>query len=98
MTLPVVLRPEARAELIEAWAWYEQKRPGLGDEMIGCVEAAIGAAGRDPTLYAVIHGDVHHVLVRRFPYSVFFAVEGAQLLVLAIAHVRRDPGYWLDRA
>ena len=97
MTLPVVVRLEAQAELVEAWGWYETQRSGLGDELLGCLEAAIGRAARDPTLHAITHGDVRRVLVRRFPYAVFYAVEGAQIIVLAIAHVRREPLYWLDR-
>jgi len=84
--------------LIDAWLWYEQKRSGLGDEWVGCVEAVLGEIALDPALHVAVHGEVRRALVRRFPYAVFYVVEPAQVLVLAVAHVRREPGYWLDRA
>lgn len=97
MSLPITFRPEARAELVEAWSWYEEQRPGLGDELAACVEAAISKAARQPDAYAEAHEGVRRVLVRRFPYGVFYVVEAGALLVLAVAHARRRPLYWRDR-
>lgn len=98
MSLPIAFRPDARAELVEAWAWYEEQRPGLGDELAACVEAAISKAARQPDAYAEVHEGVRRVLVRRFPYGVFYVVEAGVLLVLAVAHARRRPQYWRDRS
>ncbi|MEZ4449873.1 MAG: type II toxin-antitoxin system RelE/ParE family toxin [Nannocystaceae bacterium] len=97
MKRSVLLRPEARAELVEAWAWYEARRAGLGDSMVTCVEAAVSMAARIPESFQVVHGEVRRALVRRFPYGVYFVVDGDALVVLAIAHARREPGYWADR-
>lgn len=77
--------------------WYDAQRPGLGDEFIACVEAAMARAARDPEAHERVHADVRRVLVRRFPFGVFYQVEDELLVVLAIAHVRRNPGYWLGR-
>ena len=92
-----VFRPEARAELALAWAWYEEKRVGLGDELVVCAEAAIAGASRDPDLHRRVRGEVRRALVRRFPYGVFFVADDEERLVLAIAHDRRSPGYWEAR-
>lgn len=97
MKRPVLLRPEARGELVEAWAWYEARRTGLGDSMVICVEAAVAMAARTPAAFQVVHGEVRRVLVRRFPYGVYFVVEDDAVVVLAIAHARSEPGYWADR-
>ena len=97
MSLPLLFRPEAEAELTEAWDWYEARREGLGEEFVTCVEAAIARAARNPDVNPRVHGEVHRALVRRFPYGVFYVVEGQALLVLAVAHVRRQPAYWLAR-
>jgi hypothetical protein len=35
--------------------------------------------------------------MRRFPYELYYAVEPDRLLVLAVPHQRRRPGYWIDR-
>jgi toxin ParE1/3/4 len=97
VSLPVAFRPEARAELIDAWAWYEEQRPGLGEELEACVEAAIGAAARSPARHQRVYAEVRRVLVKRFPFGVYYIVEDGVLLVLAVAHVRRKPHYWADR-
>lgn len=97
MSLPIAFRPEARAELIDAWIWHEEQRPGLGDELEACVEAAVGAAARSPFGHQRVYAEVRRVLVKRFPYGVYYLVEGEVLLVLAVAHSRRKPHYWADR-
>jgi plasmid stabilization system protein ParE len=97
VSLPVLFRPEAATELAEAWDWYESRREGLGAEFGTCIEAAISHAARSPDANPRVHGEVRRALVRRFPYGVFYVVEGQALLVLAVAHARRQPGYWLAR-
>jgi toxin ParE1/3/4 len=97
VSLPVLFRPDAETELTEAWGWYEARREGLGDEFVTCTEAAIARAARVPDGNPRVHGEVRRALVRRFPYGVFYLVEDEALLVLAVAHARRSPGYWLHR-
>lgn len=87
----LVILPLARLDIIEAVAWYEAQRPGLGLEMADCVDAAIHRAAQTPLAFAAIEQDARRVLVRRFPYAVFFKVDGGRLVVLAVTHVRRDP-------
>jgi plasmid stabilization system protein ParE len=84
-------------EMLDTWAWYEGQRAGLGHELVGCVDAAIARAARSPDLDAPVHGDVRRILVRRFPYAVFYFVEGETIVVLAVAHASREPGFWLGR-
>ena len=97
MSLWLVFRPEAEGELLEARAWYENKRPGLGDEFADCVDAAIASAGRSPLLHPRVHREIRRVLIRRFPYGVFYFTEGDSLVVLAVFHCARDPRIWQTR-
>jgi plasmid stabilization system protein ParE len=97
VSLPILLRPEAATEISEAWEWYEARRAGLGAEFVTCVEAAIARAARLPEENPPTYGEVRRALLRRFPYAVFYQVENGALLVLAVAHARRSPGYWLNR-
>lgn len=97
MSLPVVSRPQVEEELMDAAAWYDARREGLGDDFLICVEAAIARVSRDPESCALVHGEVRRVLVRRFPYCVYYKVEAEVLLVLAVGHERRKPAYWVTR-
>ena len=95
--LPVRLRPEALAELTGAWAWYEDQRPGLGDDFRACVDEAIASISLDPLVHSVVGANVRRGLVRRFPYGVFYLVEPDHIEVLAVFHAAREPRNWRER-
>ena len=58
----LVILPLARLDIIEAVAWYEAQRPGLGLEMADCVDAAIQRAAKTPLAFAAIEQDARRVL------------------------------------
>ncbi len=97
MTRRVLFRREAEAELIEAAEWYEARGPGLGSEFLRALDATIAGIERYPLANAVVFGDVRRALLRRFPYSVIYAVADEEILVLACSHGKRDPKRWKDR-
>ena len=87
-------RPEARFDIIEAQAWYEERAPGLGHEFSRAVDAAIAGILRFPRACPKVHGPVRKALLRRFPYSLLFLVEDDDIVVLACFHHRKDPRAW----
>lgn len=98
MNLPVVFRPAAREEFVAAAAWYEQRRAGLAAAFIVEVERCVARMAEHPRQYATVHGNVRRIAVYRFPYSVYFRIETARIVVLAVFHGRRDPTIWKMRA
>jgi plasmid stabilization system protein ParE len=96
------LEPEAEQELRQAARWYDQRQPGLGTELLAVVAATFSALVEHPTLGAPVPGvradlPIRRVLLRRFPYAIVFLEMGGTVRVLAIAHRRRRPGYWMKR-
>jgi len=89
--------PEAEAELLEAARWYREQSPGLDQEFMRCVDDALATIGRVPNLFPLVHRQLRRALVRRFPYAIFFAVSGNDLLVYAIFHFSRNPKRWKER-
>ena len=92
--------PEAEAELLEATAWYESKRSGLGAEFIRTIDRALArilAVPEASALWRKGYPYRNHAL-RRYPYVIFFIVSPEQVEVFAFAHTRRSPGYWMKRA
>lgn len=96
--LPVVLRPEAQSEFDEAFDWYEARRPGLGVEFVGEIEALLTRVSDAPERYQVVYREVRHAVSHRFPYAVLFKVESHQIVVLAVFHSKRNPHRWQTRA
>lgn len=83
MTAPLSLRQEARAEIQEAYQWYERQRSGLGREFLQAVRETLAAVEGAPLRYPVVRGDVRRALLRRFPYSVLYIAEPGSTIVLA---------------
>lgn len=98
VNLPLVVNPEAEADLAEAKAWYDERRLGLGDDFLLCVEEVLDRLRRTPGLYGKVLQDLRLALVRRFPYMVIYRVDEDQVTVLAVYHTLRDPRGWQQRA
>jgi plasmid stabilization system protein ParE len=99
----VVLHPEARAELRAAALWYEEQRPGLGGEFVAEVAAVLDRIAVAPQSFPLWPGvsaapePVRRGVMHRFPYVVAFEAHEDHVLLLAIAHGKRQPLYWLAR-
>jgi len=93
----VAFDPEARAEFLAAVGYYEECRAGLGRRFREAVEAEVESVRRMPFRFRVIHAPFRRCLIPKFPYSVIFSIEPRFILVVAVAHSKREPGYWRDR-
>ena len=93
----LIIQPEAERDLAEAFTWYETQRPGLGNELLLSIEASLAAIQRRPETFPVVHREIRRALIRRFPYGIFFVIDEASLIVIAIFHAKRDPRRWESR-
>ena len=97
------LHPEAQAELRSAALWYDERRAGLGDEFIAEVSAALDRIGGTPESYPAWPRTraagplIRKATIQRFPYVIAFEKHEQRVLVLAVAHAKRRPLYWLTR-
>jgi len=93
----LILLPEAVQDITDAYAWYENQQPGLGEEFLRCVEACLLAMKRNPDMYAVIHETYRRALVRRFPYAIFYEHHKSTITVYSVFHSSQDPRKWRNR-
>lgn len=95
---PVVAHTDAESEIEEAAAYYESRQKGLGGRLRRDFEQALWRVAVSPGLSPRFEetGYRFHVL-RRFPYVLFYEELNDRIHILAFAHARRRPGYWLDR-
>lgn len=95
----VRLSPEAEEELLAAATWYEDKRVGLGVDLVARVDAALNQIAESPESCSLWRPDrpYRQKVLARFPYVIFFVYTPDVVEVLAIAHSRRRPGYWRAR-
>lgn len=95
--MKIVFRPEASEELIEAVDWYESRSPGLGAELLRCVDACVERIARQPESYPVVHRKTRMSVVRRFPYVILYRASDEGISAIAVFHAKRDPKIWRDR-
>lgn len=69
MNWRVIIRPNAEADLREAWTWYETQRAGLGDQLLFEIRAAIRILETYPERRPFYYKDFRRLMTRRFPYS-----------------------------
>ena len=97
MTPRFVFRPRAAAQLREARRWYAAQAVGLDLEFARAVEAAVAAVGRYPEAYPEVEPRIRRILLRRFPYGLYYAVEADRVVVHACYDLRREPSGWRSR-
>ncbi len=96
------LHPDAERDLESAGDWYDQQRPGLGADLAEELEHALDAIAERPSTWPLWPGiavelEVRRFLLARFPFAVAYVAQPEEITVLAVAHLRRRPGYWLER-
>lgn len=97
MTRSFVIRDMARADVLDAWNWYEAERTGLGATFLSALEQVLDIVKRQPLGYALIGRGVRRAPLPRFPYRVLYRVKESEIEVFAVVHARRRPGSWRER-
>ncbi len=87
----------AEIEMTEAAAFYESASSGLGNEFLDEVQRVIDLVCEHPELGRSIEPRLRQALLHRFPFSLIYTIEVEEILIVAVAHQRRHPGYWRDR-
>lgn len=96
--MKLVVAPPALAELHDTAVFYTLKaNVGLGLAFVAEFERAANFVLTNPMIGAVFRGTRRRYFLRRFPYSIIYQVTAEELRILAIAHHRRRPGYWVNR-
>jgi len=80
-----------------AYLWYEEQRPGLGEEFLEGIDAVIESLLAFPEAYPILHRGARRVLLARFPYGLYYRIADQQVIVVACMHGARDPKEWRSR-
>jgi plasmid stabilization system protein ParE len=89
--------PEAEAEIREAFLWYFERSHLAADAFRAEVRDAIDRLEVDAAMWPQDECGIRPYVLRHFPYTVFYQIDGTTATVLAVAHQRRKPRYWQTR-
>ena len=98
MSKPVIVEPEAEADLRAAYDWYEDQREGLGTDFVLCFEGILAAIAERPRSFPIIARRTRRALTGRFPYSVLFVELPDTITVIGVFHTSRSPSHLQHRA
>lgn len=88
---------EAELEFLDAIGYYEEERPGLGRRFKNEVDRSLLWVAARPEICSLRPGGYRRINLRIFPYYIPYITREANLWVLAVAHARRKPEYWIHR-
>ena len=91
MTFDLRFLPEVEEDVISGYSWYEDKARGLGEEYLRIFYASANNLSRNPLLYQKVYGDFRRLLLRRFPYAIYFLIKENEIIVFGLFHCARDP-------
>ena len=95
--MSVEFHPEALTEVEDAARYYADCQDGLELRFISRIEFALSQIQKTPDRWRIFKEDVRRCLTRVFPYAVLYTIEPDYLLIIAVMHCHREPGYWRHR-
>ena len=93
----IEFHPEALGELEHARLWYEKQKSGLGGLFFQQTSDAISRIRESPNTWPEDSRGTRRFLIHRFPYAVVYQLRPKEILIVAVMHLKRKPGYWMRR-
>jgi len=93
----VIFEPQAEDEILEAGAYYRDRSAAAARRFASDIEALIGMLLQFPRVGSPVAHEARRVLLSNFPYQFIYRIEGEEIRVYAVAHLKRKPRYWMGR-
>lgn len=90
MSWRVIVRSEAESDLTEAARWYESQRPHLGGQFMDEMRRFIATLRATPERQPIYYRAFRRLQTDRFPYKIFYRIEGIDVIVVRVLHAKRD--------
>jgi plasmid stabilization system protein ParE len=87
----VIVQPAATRDIREARQWYRGVSHGLANDFLAAVDAAIALAKERPLAFQLVHRSFRRILLRRFPYALFYLAEADRIVIVAVLSQARHP-------
>ena len=93
----VRLHPDARAELLEARKWYYLRSPLSSIAFSHAIDRAVSRIRDSPNNFPLADYGTRKVVLQRFPFNLVYRFDETGIVIVAVAHQKRRPGYWSNR-
>jgi len=93
----VIWNDEALTEANAAALYYRVKQAELGQRFVDAIEDAAAKIAYRPLQYRKLVGDVRKCKLPHFPFGIVYSVREGAIYIIAVMHIRQEPGYWKHR-
>ena len=87
----------AQQEVDDAFVWFDARDEGKGVDFLDELDRVVRLVKTYLLASVEIEPEIRRCLFARFPYSPIYGIEDKTIVVIAVAHARRSPRYWVDR-
>lgn len=95
--MKVLFLKPAQAEIDAAFAWYSSQTQGLGTYFLDDLDRTIRRIMAYPLASSEIEPGLRRCLLSRFPYGIIYGLDSESVVIVAVAHLHREPRYWIER-
>ena len=99
MNYNIIISPDAEKDTKEAYTFYENKQPGLGERFLDELALFYKKLREHPMYYSFVSDDkaIRSLSLKIFPYQIIYEVAANELYVFAIHHFRQNPDQFIKR-
>jgi plasmid stabilization system protein ParE len=95
--IDIIIQPDAASDILEAAKWYDNNLKGLGGSFLDSVDSAINSVQQNPDAYPKVYKELRRILLKKFPFGIFYLVEENKIVIVAVFHASRNPKQWKGR-
>lgn len=93
----IIIHDDAQAEYVESYSWYHERGSHIAEAFEHEVEHALKTLQEFPDRWPLYRSPWRRILLRRFPFGIIYGIRDNKIVVIAIMHTRKRPGYWKNR-
>ncbi len=95
--LSIEILPSARLDFDESFDWYAKRSEQAAVRFAAEIESALAKIVDAPERFGLLDDEHRSCILKRFPFRIVYRIIDGRLLIVAIAHAKRKPGYWENR-
>jgi len=95
--MKVLFSKPAQLEVDDAVTWYDTQSSGLGTQFLDDLDRTVRRIVAYPLSCQEIEPELRRGLLSRFPYGIIYGIDDDTIIIIAVAHLHREPRYWINR-
>ena len=89
----LIIKPRAILMTKDAYDWYEEQRPGLGEEFLEELDGLYSKLSSHPGYFGKVKKNFRQAALKRFPFVIVYEIIKSEVVVSAVFHTKRNPRF-----